>query len=125
MFDFADILTKIQDELCLLFFLSKHFSSVKCKRSLWFHCFFHYGHIHFNFFFSKPVSSSKSNLHNYKSQSVALRNQILIHSHLLVVWHCVSLFPPFHLHLADYKRKREKLPGMKMVSPTVACKRNA
>lgn len=87
MFDFADILTKIQDELCLLFFLSKHFSSVKCKRSLWLHCFFHYGRIILFFFFSKP---SKSNLHKYKSQPVAIKGHVVIHSHLLVVWHCVS-----------------------------------
>lgn len=95
MFDFADILTKIQDEFCLFFFLSKHFSSMKCKRSLQLHCFFSLWSYSFQFFFSnKPISSSKSNLHNYKSQPVAIRGHILIHSHLLVVWHCVSWFPP-------------------------------
>lgn len=95
MFDFADILTKIQDELCLLFFLSKHFSSMKCKRSLRLHCFFHYGYINFNlFFFNEPISSSKSNLHSFKSQPVAIRGHILIHSHLLVVLAlCFVIFP--------------------------------
>lgn len=112
MFDFADILTEIQDELCLLFFLSKHFSSVKCKRSLllpWFFSLWLNSFQIASFFFSKPLSPGKSNLHNYKSQPVAEQQRSYIDTQSpfsgLALCFMISTFPPSLCWLQKKMRK--------------------
>lgn len=112
MFDFADILTEIQDELCLLFFLSKYFSSTKCKRSLLlpclFVCFIVFVFIS-NLSLNKPVLSNKSNLHNYKSQPVVELHRSCIDSYSpfrgLALCFMISPFPPLRCWLRKKMRK--------------------
>lgn len=127
MFDFADILTEIQDELCLLFFLSKYFSSTKCKRSLLLPCLFVLLCLYsfqiflwISLYYPIRVICTTTNL----NQWLNCIGPALIHSHLSVVWLCVSWFPPFHLYGADYGRKWEKLAGMEMELPAVTRKIN-